>query len=57
VIVRLLAAACRRPHQPGGRKDQEDLINGYEVLTGGCDEESTRLFSVVPTDRTRSNGH
>lgn len=42
---------------PVKRRVRASLLFVYQYLSGWHEDDATRLFSVMPNDRVRSNGH
>ncbi|KAK4827597.1 hypothetical protein QYF61_019499 [Mycteria americana] len=49
-----LKGGCSKPDE---QKALRALIRVCKYLKGGCKEDRARIFSVVPNDRTGTNGH
>lgn len=43
--------------QPGEEMSQGDLVNVYTYLMGGSKEYRVRIFTVLPSQRTRGSRH
>ncbi|KAJ7408450.1 hypothetical protein BTVI_59520 [Pitangus sulphuratus] len=52
-----LEYVTQKPVQPGLEHFLGQGIHNYKYLKSGCEENGARLFAVVSSGRTRSNGH
>lgn len=43
--------------QPAEQKAQDNLVSVYKHWMGGCKEDGAKLFSVVHSNKIKSNGH